>query len=251
MQLGAEVQTDTLQSLIRSCLLELNKLKLNLTELQIQRFKANSDERIIELENLIIEKENELSILKYRSEEEIGLLTKQVEDKDAIIKNQENKIYELDYITKSLDEIKEYFAEQLMTYKREELAEVNNRLNEAYKGLAEKDAQISTLARTIDEYKIEMIKLEKDAQSKQQIIDLKRELDDKTKEIIMKNNEIHLIKQQFISKEDYFNLQQELSRKDEKIKRLEEINEFFTDLQSDVQSFNTPEKIPPFRLDRK
>ena len=251
MQLGAEVQTDTLQSLIRSCLLELNKLKLNLTELQIQRSKANSDERIIELENLIIEKENELSILKYRSEEEIGLLTKQVEDKDAIIKNQENKIYELDYITKSLDEIKEYFAEQLMTYKREELAEVNNRLNEAYKGLAEKDAQISTLARTIDEYKIEMIKLEKDAQSKQQIIDLKRELDDKTKEIIMKNNEIHLIKQQFISKEDYFNLQQELSRKDEKIKRLEEINEFFTDLQSDVQSFNTSEKIPPFRLDRK
>ena len=57
-------------------------------------------------------------------------------------------------------EIKEYFAEQLMDYKKKELAEVNERLTDSFKSIAEKDATINSLSRTIDEYKIKVIKLE-------------------------------------------------------------------------------------------
>lgn len=251
MELGFDVEKDTLQSLIKSCLLELNKLKLNLTELQVAQTNENSDLKIQELENHILDKEKELSIIKYKAEEEISILSKKVEEKEAIIKSQENKIYELDFITKSLEEIKQYFAEQLADYKKNELADVNNRLNEAYKNLAEKDAHISTLSRTIDEYKIEVISLEKEAQNKEEILSLKKDLEDKNNEIIIKENELNLLRNQSISKEDYFELQNELTRKDEKIRRLEEINEFYSEIQSDTQSFNTIEKVPPFRLEKE
>lgn len=251
MEVGFDAQQDTLQSLIKSCLLEINKLKLRLTELQIQRSRENSDEKIIELENHILEKEKELSVIKYKAEEQIAALSTKVQDQESIIKSQENKIYELDYITKSLDEIKEYFAEQLMQYKQNELAEVNDRLNESYRGLAEKDAQISILNKTIDEYKIKLIKLEKDAQNKEEIFMLRQALEAKNRELLLKENEFEVFRKQAITKDEFLDLQQQLSRKNDKIRRLEEINEFFTDLQHESQSFNTPEKIPPFRLDRK
>lgn len=251
MEVGFDTQQDILQSLIKSCLLEINKLKLRLTELQIQKSRENSDEKIIELENHILEKEKELSVIKYKAEEQIAALSTKVQDQESIIKSQENKIYELDYITKSLDEIKEYFAEQLMEYKQNELAEVNDRLNESYRGLAEKDAQISILNKTIDEYKIKLIKLEKDAQNKEEIFMLRQALEAKNRELLLKENEFEVFRKQAITKDEFLDLQQQLSRKNDKIRRLEEINEFFTDLQHESQSFNTPEKIPPFRLDRK
>ena len=119
MQLGIDAEKDTLQSLIRSCLLELNKLKLDLTELEVERANDNTPLRIKELEKDIVEKEKEVSVIKFKAEDEINLLKKQLEEKDILIKNQEDRIYELDYVNNSLDEIKEYFAEQLRNYKKQ------------------------------------------------------------------------------------------------------------------------------------
>ena len=50
MQIGIDAEKDTLQSLIRSCLLELNKLKYDLTELEVERANDNTPLRIKELE---------------------------------------------------------------------------------------------------------------------------------------------------------------------------------------------------------
>ena len=169
MEIGIDADKDTLQSLIRSCLLELNKLKYDLTELEVERANDNTPQRIKELEKDIVDKEKEVSVIKFKAEDEINLLKKQLEEKDILIKNQEDRIYELDYVNNSLDEIKEYFAEQLRDYKKKELSEVNERLNESYKSIAEKEAQINTLSRTIDDYKIKVIKLENDVESQTQI----------------------------------------------------------------------------------
>ena len=159
MELGAGIENETLQNLIRDCLLELNRLKFDLTELEITKARDTTPQKIQELENHILNKEKEVSLIKFKAEDEISLLKKQLQEKDALIKNQEDRIYELDYVNNSLDEIKEYFAEQLRDYKKKELAEVNERLNESFKSIAEKDAQINTLSRTIDDYKIQVIKL--------------------------------------------------------------------------------------------
>ena len=278
MELGAGIENETLQNLIRDCLLELNRLKFDLTELEIAKARDTNPQKIQELENHILNKEKEVSLIKFKAEDEISLLKKQLEEKDALIKNQEDRIYELDYVNNSLDEIKEYFAEQLRDYKKKELAEVNERLNESFKSIAEKDAQINTLSRTIDDYKIQVIKLENNAEFKSRISDLERELEYKNNELSEKNNmitakenevsllrestipkdnyinlqkELSFLRESTIPKEDYISLQKELSSRDDKIKRLEEINNFFNELQEEQEAYETMDRTPPFRLEKK
>lgn len=278
MELGAGIENETLQNLIRDCLLELNRLKFDLTELEIAKARDTTPQKIQELKNHILNKEKEVSLIKFKAEDEISLLKKQLEEKDALIKNQEDRIYELDYVNNSLDEIKEYFAEQLRDYKKKELAEVNERLNESFKSIAEKDAQINTLSRTIDDYKIQVIKLENNAEFKSRISDLERELEYKNNELSEKNNmitakenevsllrestipkdnyinlqkELSFLRESTIPKEDYISLQKELSSRDDKIKRLEEINNFFNELQEEQEAYETMDRTPPFRLEKK
>lgn len=278
MELGAGIENETLQNLIRDCLLELNRLKFDLTELEIAKARDTTPQKIQELENHILNKEKEVSLIKFKAEDEINLLKKQLEEKDALIKNQEDRIYELDYVNNSLDEIKEYFAEQLRDYKKKELAEVNERLNESFKSIAEKDAQINTLSRTIDDYKIQVIKLENNAEFKSRISDLERELEYKNNELSEKNNmitakenevsllrestipkdnyinlqkELSFLRESTIPKEEYISLQKELSSRDDKIKRLEEINNFFNELQEEQEAYETMDRTPPFRLEKK
>lgn len=278
MELGAGIENETLQNLIRDCLLELNRLKFDLTELEIAKARDTTPQKIQELENHILNKEKEVSLIKFKAEDEISLLKKQLEEKDALIKNQEDRIYELYYVNNSLDEIKEYFAEQLRDYKKKELAEVNERLNESFKSIAEKDAQINTLSRTIDDYKIQVIKLENNAEFKSRISDLERELEYKNNELSEKNNmitakenevsllrestipkdnyinlqkELSFLRESTIPKEDYISLQKELSSRDDKIKRLEEINNFFNELQEEQEAYETMDRTPPFRLEKK
>ena len=278
MELGAGIENETLQNLIRDCLLELNRLKFDLTELEIAKARDTTPQKIQELENHILNKEKEVSLIKFKAEDEISLLKKQLEEKDALIKNQEDRIYELDYVNNSLDEIKEYFAEQIRDYKKKELAEVNERLNESFKSIAEKDAQINTLSRTIDDYKIQVIKLENNAEFKSRISDLERELEYKNNELSEKNNmitakenevsllrestipkdnyinlqkELSFLRESTIPKEDYITLQKELSSRDDKIKRLEEINNFFNELQEEQEAYETMDRTPPFRLEKK
>lgn len=214
MELGIDAEKDTLQSLIRSCLLELNELKYDLTALEVERANDNTPQRIKELEKDIVDKEREVSVIKFKAEDEINLLKKQLDEKDILIKNQEDRIYELDYVNNSLDEIKEYFAEQLRDYKQKELADVNERLNDSFRSIAEKDAQINSLSRTIDEYKIKVIKLENNVESQTQILELEKELELKNNEILIKDgeidkkiNELDILKQQTIPKDQYISLQ--------------------------------------------
>lgn len=214
MEYGIDSEKEALQSLVRSCLLELNKLKFDLTQLEVEKANDNSASRIRELEQDIVDKEKEVSVIKFKTEEEVNQLKSQLEEKDLLIKNQEDRIYELDYVNNSLDEIKTYFAEQLKDYKKNELSEVNERLNESYKSIAEKDAQINNLSRTIDEYKIQVIKLENDAGAQQEIMELEKQIEFKNREIQQKENELtaidnqfNLLKEQSIPKQDYENLQ--------------------------------------------
>ena len=69
--------------------------------------------------------------------------------------------------------------------------------------------------------------------------------------IISKDNELKYLKEQTIPKEDYIQLQNELNRKNDKIKRLEEINAFFNELQEEQEAYDTVEVTPPFRLEKK
>ena len=70
-------------------------------------------------------------------------------------------------------------------------------------------------------------------------------------EVNSKENELKYLKQQTVPREDYINLQNELNRKNDKIKRLEEINNFFNELQEEQEAYDTIERTPPFKLEKK
>ena len=70
-------------------------------------------------------------------------------------------------------------------------------------------------------------------------------------EITTKDNELKYLKEQTVSREEFINLQNELIRKNDKIKRLEEINTFFNELQEEQDSYETIETTPPFKLEKK
>ncbi len=66
MELGAGIENETLQNLIRDCLLELNRLKFNLTELEIAKAKDTTPQKIQELENHILNKEKKFLLLNLK-----------------------------------------------------------------------------------------------------------------------------------------------------------------------------------------
>lgn len=243
-------ENETLQSLIRTSLLELNELKLNVTEADYQIRKDDATSKINELESLILDKEKEVSLIKFKADEAVDTLKDQLNEKEEEIKNKDNQIYELNYVNTSLEEIKDYFAQQLNEYKENELADLTERLNESYKSLAEKDAKISTLNKEIDEFKIEIIKLENDVESQNKIFNLERELEIRDNQLKDINNQLQVIQEKTVPLEEFYHIKEELTKKDNKIKRLEEINEFFTDLQEENNYYNNSEQTPPFRLDK-
>ena len=70
-------------------------------------------------------------------------------------------------------------------------------------------------------------------------------------ELLAKDNELQHLRDNTVPREDYINLQNELRRKEDRIKRLEEINDFFNELQEEEDSFETQEVLPPFKLEKK
>ena len=70
-------------------------------------------------------------------------------------------------------------------------------------------------------------------------------------ELNARESELRYLKEQTISREEYLKLKNELQRKDDKIKRLEEINAFFNELQEEQEAYETQETTPPFRLEKK
>ncbi|MCF0226597.1 MAG: glycosyl transferase [Methanobrevibacter sp.] len=251
MNIDANVENEMLLSLIKASLLELNEVKLNLTESNHQIEIDNSDDKIKELESLVLDKEKEVSLIKFKADEAVDILKEEIVEKDKEIQLKENKIYELNYVNTSLEEIKEYFAQQLNNYKNKELSEVNERLNKAYKTLAERDAYINNLTRQIDEFKIEIARLENDVDSQNKIFNLERELESRDAQISNITNQLKIIQEKSVPIEDFYYLKEELNKKDNKIKRLEEINEFFNELQEENEYYNSnKEQTPPFKLDK-
>lgn len=251
MKINGNVENNTLQSLIKSILLEVNNLKFELTSKDYEMAQEDVSNKIQDLESLVLEKEKEISLVKFKADEAMDILKDELEEKNGEIKRSKDKIYELNYVNNSLEEVKDYFANQLKQYKEQELSEINQRLNEAYKNIAEKDAYINSLSRELDQYKIEIVKLENDVESQNKILLLEKELEIKNNQLNQINNQFDMVREQSVPIEEYYHLKEELAKRDNKIKRLEEINEFFNELQDEKEYYTqNSSETPPFRLDK-
>ena len=93
---GIDAEKEALQSLVRSCLLELNKLKFDLTQLEVEKANDNSASRIRELEQDIVDKEKEVyqTIINSLSKEEVNAFIEEGELPKSI-----SKIVNIDPLT--------------------------------------------------------------------------------------------------------------------------------------------------------
>jgi len=233
MVLGTDTEKETLKSLFKACLLELDKVKTELSNVELKQNNEEDKLIILDLQNQVSDKENEIEYIKSKFEEEMLSFKDTIQAKEDTIIEKDNKIYELKFITNSLDEIKESFADQLRDFKKNELIEVNEELDKSKTVIAQKDAKIKILEKELDDKSMVISNLGTALKSNEHIASIQSELDKTKEEIYKKENEINLLKESSVSKDEYYKLKEELFKKDDKINKLEEVNKFFNDINDD------------------
>ena len=132
-----------------------------------------------------------------------------------------------------------------------EVAAMDNEINSLKENSIPREEYVSLqnyLESEISVRDSELKYLKEQSVPKSDYVDLQNQLQN---EINAKDNELKFLKEQTVSREEFINLQNELIRKNDKIKRLEEINAFFNELQEEQESYETIERTPPFKLEKK
>ena len=214
-------ETEKLQSIVKSCLLEINKLKLDLVKAEKEKNLLNDVNKIKKFESLIKEKEKELDDLKRLLEEKKEIIS----NNEILIKTQETKIETLENFADSLADIKKSFEKDLDVFKTNELNEHTKKLKESLTIISKKDAQIKDLLKDIESYKEKVSELEKDLTNKDSILELQ-------KIISSKNTEIKELNNSLADESTINSLQDQIIEKDRRINELEQIKNSFNDIKS-------------------
>lgn len=214
-----------LQNLVKSCLLEINELKMNVMDLEQEKNLLENEDKVEKLESLIKEKEVEIANLQV----DLKNLETSLNDKENIIKNQEIKINELSNFKDSFDDIKIALEKDLNNFKTQELKEHNEKLKSSLATIAEKDKEIKSLMGKIESHKEKIIDLKKNIANKDNLLELQREIDSK-------DNEIKVLKAAAVDEEVLKSLKKEIEDKDNRIKELEEIQASFDEVKKSYEN---------------
>lgn len=284
MSSGNNNENEKLQNLVKSCLLEINQLKMDLVELEKEKEALKDDKKIEILEGLLKDKDEEINKLKSNLEN----LQSNINKKELLIEEKDRKIEELSNFKKSFNDIKNGLEQDFNKFKEQELNKHNEELNSTLSSLSKKDAEIEILKSSrVDDSVIKSLEnelknkderiqelekiqtsfeeikesLEKDMEKYKnkeleetnnklqsaidKIIEKDNEIKELVNEINQKNAEIQLANNQNIPDEKYNKLKEELELKDSRIKRLEEIKSLFSDLDDGFNNkYQSKEGLP-------
>lgn len=254
MAFGKDNESEKLQALVKSCLLEINKLKMDLVNVEKEKDLLKNDDEINRLNSLLTKKEEKVNELKLTLEKKETIISKNTD----LISSQNDKIEELKNFKKSFNEIKESLEENLENFKINELNEQDQKLKSSLLDIEEKDKKIKYLSDDIEKEKKDNEELKNKVDSFSLIIekknirienlldDIEREktkhkdleseletsnstiekkdkkIDNLLDDIENEKNRINNIKTS--SKEDIFEYQQKIDEKDQQIKLLSENN---------------------------
>lgn len=221
---GNDEEKDRLQNLVKSCLLEINKLKMDLMNLEKEKSLLKSDDKVGKLEAVIKEKETEIANLK----NDLKNLEVSLNNKDDVIKNQELKIKDLSNFKDSFDDIKAALEKDLNNFKTQELKEHNDKLKSSLATIVEKDKEIKSLISEIESYKEKIKDLKNNIDSKDNLLELQREID-------AKDNEIKVLKAAAVDESALKSLKKEIEGKERRIKELEKIQASFDEVKASYE----------------
>nr|WP_302579149.1 hypothetical protein [Methanobrevibacter arboriphilus] len=209
-----------LQNLVKSCLLEINELKIDLMNLENEKNLLKNDEAVEKLESIVKKKESVISNLNV----DLNNLKVDISNKENIIKNQELKIEDLSNFKDSFDDIRTTLEKDLKKFKTEELKEYNEKIESSLATIVEKDKKINALLDEIESYKEKINDLESNIASKDNLIGMQREIDNK-------ESEIKLLKAASVDQEVFKSIKKELEDKKIRIKELEDFQSSFEEIK--------------------
>ena len=265
----------SLQNLVKSCLLEINSLKMDLAfvekqkvNLENEKIQFHHDEAVSHLQDNLSNKENELLKLKtnFQAEindlhasinaknEEINVKNKIILDNEQVISHQDFKIRKLTDFDNNIKSVRTSLQEDI-TYIRSSLQkllnnfEIEDNISDdksivKSKIIDEKDYEIKELSQNLEESKIKIIKLQNQLASKDSYIELKGELANTKQELSQKTEALNSLNQNSVSKDDYNQLLQQLQDLRELIKTkdltIQDLNEYktkFDNLEKEFDDF--------------
>lgn len=265
----------SLQNLVKSCLLEINSLKMDLASVEMQKVNLENekiqfhhDEAVSQLQDNLSNKENELLKLKtnFQAEindlhasinaknEEINVKNKIILDNEQVISHQDFKIRKLTDFDNNIKSVRTSLQEDI-TYIRSSLQkllnnfEIEDNISDdksivKSKIIDEKDYEIKELSQNLEESKIKIIKLQNQLASKDSFIELKGELANTKQELSQKTEALNSLNQNSVSKDDYNQLLQQLQDLRELIKTkdltIQDLNEYktkFDNLEKEFDDF--------------
>lgn len=265
----------SLQNLVKSCLLEINSLKMDLAfvekqkvNLENEKIQFHHDEAVSQLQDNLSNKENELLKLKtnFQAEindlhasinaknEEINVKNKIILDNEQVISHQDFKIRKLTDFDNNIKSVRTSLQEDI-TYIRSSLQkllnnfEIEDNISDdksivKSKIIDEKDYEIKELSQNLEESKIKIIKLQNQLASKDSFIELKGELANTKQELSQKTEALNSLNQNSVSKDDYNQLLQQLQDLRELIKTkdltIQDLNEYktkFDNLEKEFDDF--------------
>ena len=265
----------SLQNLVKSCLLEINSLKMDLASVEMQKVNLENekiqfqhDEAVSQLQDNLSNKENELLKLKtnFQAEindlhasinaknEEINVKNKIILDNEQVISHQDFKIRKLTDFDNNIKSVRTSLQEDI-TYIRSSLQKLLNNFeiedtisdeksNVKSKIIDEKDYEIKELSQNLEESKIKILKLQNQLASKDSFIELKGELANTKQELSQKTEALNSLNQHSVSKDDYNQLLQQVQDLRELIKTkdltIQDLNEYktkFDNLEKEFDDF--------------
>ncbi|MDR2829904.1 MAG: hypothetical protein LBB45_02530 [Methanobrevibacter sp.] len=219
---------EKLGKIVKSCLLEINGLKLDLAKVQNENIFLKDEKNIGRLKDLIKSRDDAISKLKNLLNES----NKIISDKQSIINEKNNRIHELKNFQSSFNEIEDKIKKNIKQFKSEELKKNNLDLKETLTIILEKDKLINEYLNEIEEYKVEISRLE-DNHCNEKFLDIQKELESKNKIIENLSSEINKNKKA---------IKKYKTELDDYRFKIKECNSKIEGYQSDNEEFNSKVK---------
>ncbi|MDD4594598.1 MAG: hypothetical protein PHY33_05755, partial [Methanobacteriaceae archaeon] len=124
MSLKEDNELNKLQNLVKSSLLEINKLKLKIVQIEAEKDSLKETNDTAELESIIVEKNDEITNLV----SEVNKYKQIIQSKTSKIEELSLKIDDLNKTQERFEDLKSSFENDLTNFKNIELKEVKDKL---------------------------------------------------------------------------------------------------------------------------
>lgn len=242
MSLKEDNELNKLQNLVKSSLLEINKLKLKIVQIEAEKDSLKETNDTTELESIIVEKNDEITNLV----SEVNKYKQIIQSQTSKIEALSLKIDDLNKTQERFEDLKSSFENDLTNFKNIELKEVKDKLQQEISLNSDKEEEIKQLNQKLINSQDDVLKLSKELDNFKNVnyAEIKNKLEDSQDTVKLRDEEIRNISKSLILSKDKcskleFELNDFKNNRFTEIKiRLDKANETIDDKNLEIKSLN-------------